>query len=126
MNKIYMPIKLSFTDLTYTVRTKSTKSFSSCLSSKCAKHHDEVILKGVSGYMLPGQTHYIMGASGAGKTTLLNALSGRIKQDTHCRLKGDLTLNDKVPLNTATFANYGAYVMQDDSLFEYFTVRESL
>jgi ABC-type multidrug transport system ATPase subunit len=37
------------------------------------------VLKNLSGYALPGQTLYIMGASGAGKTSLMNALSDRIK-----------------------------------------------
>ena len=64
-----------------------------------ASYREEVILKGVSGYMLPGQTHYIMGASGAGKTTLLNALSGRIRLDRFSSLKGEMKLNDCVDLN---------------------------
>ena len=76
--------------------------------------------------MLPGQTHYIMGASGAGKTTLLNALSGRIRIDYKCQLKGERLLNDCEPLNAESFSRFGAYVMQDDILFEYFTVREAL
>lgn len=77
MSKIYMPIKLSFTDLSYTVRVRNQKS--DIKKWKLPRYRDETILKGVSGYMLPGQTHYIMGASGSGKTTLLNALSGRIR-----------------------------------------------
>ena len=36
------------------------------------------IIKNVSGFAMPGQTLYIMGASGAGKTSLLNILSDRI------------------------------------------------
>ena len=67
-----------------------------------------------------------MGASGAGKTTLLNALCGRIKQDRDCRLNGERVLNDIMPLDAETFSRFGAYVMQDDMLFEYFTVREAL
>ena len=80
----------------------------------------------MSGYMLPGQTHFIMGASGAGKTTLLNALSGRIRLDKRCRLTGEMSLNDAVPLDRRAFSKFGAYVMQDDTLFEYFTVREAI
>ena len=67
-----------------------------------------------------------MGASGAGKTTLLNALSGRIRLDKNAKLSGELMLNDCLPLTTKTFSKYGAYVMQDDVLFEYFTVIEAL
>ena len=76
--------------------------------------------------MLPGQTHYIMGASGAGKNTLLNALSGRIRLDNDCTLTGKRTLNDVIPLDSKSFSKFGAYVMQDDMLFEYFTVKEAL
>jgi ATP-binding cassette, subfamily G (WHITE), member 2, SNQ2 len=36
------------------------------------------IIKNVSGYALPGESLFIMGASGAGKTSLLNMLSDRI------------------------------------------------
>ena len=117
MTKNAVPIKLTFTDLTYTVRVKTEGK---------NKYRDEIILKSVSGYMLPGQTHYIMGASGAGKTTLLNALSGRIKVDSNSRLVGERLLNDCVPLDSNSFSRFGAYVMQDDTLFEYFTVREAL
>jgi len=118
MTKTVTPIKLSFTDLTYTVRVKSSKMERQNQGAK--KYRNETILKGVSGYALPGQTHYIMGASGAGKTTLLNALSGRIKVDRWAKL------NDAIPLTASSFARFGAYVMQDDILFEYFTVREAL
>lgn len=124
MTKIVTPIKLTFTNLKYQVRVKSTRSERQYLGA--AKYRDETILKEVSGYMLPGQTHYIMGASGAGKTTLLNALSGRIRLDKKCRLTGDRTLNDIIPLDSKSFSKFGAYVMQDDMLFEYFTVREAL
>ena len=37
-----------------------------------------------------------------------------------------MKLNDVLDLDTFSFAQYGAYVMQDDILFEYFTVREAL
>ena len=39
-------------------------------------------------------------------------------------ISGDILLNDKTPLNQDTFANYASYVMQDDVLFPYFTVKE--
>ena len=67
-----------------------------------------------------------MGASGAGKTSLLNALSGRLKVDEHNHLSGSRKLNDAVNLDSDVFSRFGAYVMQDDMLFEYFTIREAL
>ena len=51
MTKTATPIKLSFTDLTYTVRVKSSRSE----RKSCAnKYLNENILKSVSGYALPG------------------------------------------------------------------------
>ena len=123
MKKTSIPIKVSFNDLKYTVQVANSKEQ---INNGASRYREEVILKSVSGYMLPGQTHYIMGASGAGKTTLLNALSGRIRIDKSCTLTGERLLNDIMPLNSSSFGKFGAYVMQDDILFEYFTVREAL
>jgi len=36
------------------------------------------IVKRATGYALPGQTLYIIGASGSGKTSLLNLISDRV------------------------------------------------
>ena len=82
------------------------------------------MLKGVTGFCLPKQVTFIMGASGAGKTSLLNLLSDRITMKPGMTISGDILLNDKTPLNQDTFANYASYVMQDDVLFPYFTVKE--
>lgn len=84
------------------------------------------VLKGVSGYALPGQLTFIMGASGAGKTSLLNLLSDRIARKPGMQLSGDILLNDKHQLNQKLFGRYASYVMQDDVLFAYFTVKEAL
>ena len=62
-----------------------------------------------------------MGPSGAGKTTLLNILSGRIQVE-----KGTVQVNDCVPLTAKTFSAHGAYVTQDNLLFEWFTVEEAI
>ena len=56
-------MKLTFNDLEYSVY---------------AKDREFNIIKGVTGYAMPGETLFIMGASGAGKTSLLNILSNRI------------------------------------------------
>ena len=67
-----------------------------------------------------------MGASGAGKTSLLNIIADRISLKTGCSLSGDLMFNDTMKINQKTFGTLGAYVMQDDILFQYFTVHEAL
>lgn len=56
------------------------------------------IIKGVSGYAMPGQTLYIMGSSGAGKTSLLNILSDRSSSKNGNKISGNILVNDKTPL----------------------------
>lgn len=67
-----------------------------------------------------------MGASGAGKTTLLNVLAARIALGGKKSLEGDVMMNDEIKVDQESFGKFGAYVMQDDILFEWFTVRETL
>ncbi len=83
-------------------------------------------MKGVSGYCLPGQLTFIMGASGAGKTSLLNLLSDRVGVKPGVTIKGSIKFNDKYVLDQELFSNYASYVMQDDVVFAYFTVKEAL
>jgi len=84
------------------------------------------VVKNAYGYAMPGQSLYIMGASGAGKTSLLNILGDRCPLRNNAYLGGTMLFNDKVPCNQKTFARYAAYVMQDDVLYQYFSVREAL
>ena len=67
-----------------------------------------------------------MGASGAGKTSLLNLLSDRIAIKEGTSVDGKITFNDKYDLNSDLFGSYASYVMQDDCLFAYFTVKEAM
>lgn len=67
-----------------------------------------------------------MGASGAGKTTLLNALCDRLDTTGNTQFSGDIRINDTVKVNQRNFGNFGAYVMQDDVLFDTFTLEECL
>ena len=67
-----------------------------------------------------------MGASGAGKTSLLNLLSDRIAIKDGSTIEGRITLNDQHELNSSLFSSYASYVMQDDVIFAYFTVKEAL
>eukprot|EP00347_Sterkiella_histriomuscorum_P009865 403339578 len=111
------PIKISFQDLTYTVPGKGEAN---------QVGEGKQILKGVTGFAIPGETCYIMGASGAGKTTLLNILSQRTKCLKSGKIGGKVTVNDKEDLTMDLFGKFGAYVMQDDILYQYFTPREAI
>jgi ABC-type multidrug transport system ATPase subunit len=84
------------------------------------------IVKGATGYALPGETLYIMGSSGAGKTSLLNLLSDRISNRDGQTVKGAVMINDTLPLKQKVFGSFGAYVMQDDILYQSFTPEEAL
>lgn len=53
-----------------------------------------LILKGVSGYAMPGQLVALMGPSGCGKTTLLDILSGRKSSG---RIQGQILLGGLPP-----------------------------
>ena len=73
-----LPVKITWNNLNFTVTIKG----------KSGKHQQSRILKDCTGYALPGQTLYIMGASGAGKTSLLNTLANRIKIKSGTELAG--------------------------------------
>lgn len=115
--KCKRPVKLTWTNVSYSVMidqpgTKTKQEFQ--------------VIKNVSGYALPGQVLYIMGASGAGKTSLLNIISDRISMKSGSKLTGDVLINDKNKVSSATFGTIASFVMQDDILFEFLTVREAL
>ena len=69
-------VKLSFTDVNFTVTVEASKEEIEQGAPPTRSLH---VLKGITGYCLPGQTTFIMGASGAGKTSLLNLLSDRVE-----------------------------------------------
>jgi ABC-type multidrug transport system ATPase subunit len=90
------PIKISFTDVNYKVRVKSSPQERRLTGQTFKELH---ILKDCTGVLFPGQTHYIMGASGAGKTSLLNVLSDRIGIKPGDSLTGQITFNDRYRLD---------------------------
>lgn len=122
INAADMPAKVTFEDVKFTVKIQDDSKKSGC-SGKGTK--DLHILKGCSGSAMPGQATFIMGSSGAGKTSLLNAISDRISNKNGNKCEGQVLINDKIPLNQSNFGDIGAYVMQDDVLFQYFTVEEA-
>ena len=57
---------------------------------------------------------------------MLNAISDRIAKKKGTTLDGEVLINDKYRLDQKRFGQFATYVMQDDCLFGYFTVREAL
>ena len=116
-------VKISFEDINFRVEVPHTREEIANGSPPTKELH---ILKGCTGYCLPGQLTFIMGASGAGKTSLLNLLSDRMDLKPGMSVTGQVKLNDEHELNQDIFASYASYVMQDDVIFAYFTVKEAL
>ncbi|CDW73845.1 abc transporter family protein [Stylonychia lemnae] len=117
------PVKLTFENLEYEVEVKLNAQDAKAKGQKTMRQR---IVKGASGYALPGQALYIMGSSGAGKTSLLNLISDRIASTRANKMSGKVLINDTVPLTQSTFGQVASYVMQDDVLFHNFTPREAL
>jgi len=91
--KTSKPVKLTFENLEFEVNLVLSKEEQLKSGKKLGR---QKIIKGVSGYALPGESVYIMGASGAGKTSLLNMLSDRISTNNGQTLKGDIKINDSL------------------------------
>ena len=87
------PCKITWTDITYTVPVKNQSKFASYTGQQTIDHP---VLKNVSGYALPGQTLFIMGASGAGKTSLLNIICDRINTNRKgVKFSGKVVINNQ-------------------------------
>ena len=97
---------MQFEDAVYNVKPK-----------KC---EEKIILKGVTGIVLPGEMLAMLGPSGSGKTTLLTALGGRLSGS----LNGNITYNGQ-PFSNKMKRNTG-FVTQDDVLYPHLTVIETL
>ncbi|EEY67196.1 ATP-binding Cassette (ABC) Superfamily [Phytophthora infestans T30-4] len=80
------------------------------------------LLKGISGYALPGTITALMGSSGAGKTTLMDVIAGR---KTGCQIRGQILLNGHPATDLAIRRSTG-YCEQMDIHSESSTIREAL
>ncbi|POM81878.1 Pleiotropic drug resistance protein ABC Superfamily, partial [Phytophthora palmivora] len=108
---ISVPVTLAFHDLWYSVPLPGGS-------------HDEQIdlLKGVSGFALPGTMTALMGSSGAGKTTLMDVIAGR---KTGGKIQGKILLNGH-PANDLAIRRCTGYCEQMDIHSDSATVREAL
>jgi ABC-type branched-subunit amino acid transport system ATPase component len=87
----HVPIKLTFENLEYEISILQSRAERNASGKAVTR---QKIVKGVSGYAMPGHTLYIMGASGAGKTSLLNLLSDRISRKDGGTVSGKVMVND--------------------------------
>ncbi|KAL3664312.1 hypothetical protein V7S43_010637 [Phytophthora oleae] len=108
--KVVTPVTVAFTDLWYTVPdpTDSKKTID--------------LLKGISGYALPGTITALMGSSGAGKTTLMDVIAGR---KTGGKIRGQILLNGH-PATDLAIRRCTGYCEQMDIHSESSTIREAL
>ncbi|KAL2472653.1 ABC transporter G family member 9 [Forsythia ovata] len=111
--KANCPVTLKFEDVVYKIKSKTG------VFLKKSKSEEKIILKGVTGMVLPGEILAMLGPSGSGKTTLLTALGGRLAG----HLEGNITYNGK-PFSSTMKRNVG-FVTQDDVLYPHLTVTET-
>eukprot|EP00466_Bigelowiella_natans_P015027 jgi/Bigna1/85120/estExt_fgenesh1_pg.C_20227 len=85
------------------------------------------ILQNLNGDVQPGEVCAVMGPSGSGKTTLMDFVASRIDPSPAERiLSGDVLLNHTAVRDPNTFANFGAYVPQEEALVGTLTASETL
>ncbi|CAH0514956.1 unnamed protein product [Peronospora belbahrii] len=109
-SKHVIPITVAFKDLWYSVPDPANPKETIDL------------LKGISGYALPGTITALMGSSGAGKTTLMDVIAGR---KTGGKIAGQILLNGYPATDLAIRRSTG-YCEQTDVHSESATIREAL
>ena len=106
----------TFENLSYSVDVRGGRASTSSTTTKD-------ILRDVSGAANAGEVLALMGPTGSGKTSLLNALAGRTPVGG--RLRGEILVDGET--RTENFMRERvAYVMQEELLFPFLTVEETL
>ncbi|KUF84679.1 ABC transporter G family member 31 [Phytophthora nicotianae] len=105
-----IPVTLAFKDLWYSVPGPENAKASINL------------LKGISGFALPGTITALMGSSGAGKTTLMDVIAGRKTGGT---IRGEVLLNG-YPATELAIRRATGYCEQVDIHSDASTFREAL
>ncbi|GMF23961.1 unnamed protein product [Phytophthora lilii] len=107
------PVAVAFKDLWYTV---------SVPAAGCQPAQNVDLLKGITGYALPGTLTALMGSTGAGKTTLMDVIAGR---KTAGVIKGEVLLNG-FPATDLSVRRCTGYCEQTDVHASAATFREAL
>nr|XP_043617092.1 ABC transporter G family member 25 [Erigeron canadensis] len=132
------PIHLHFIDITYKIKVHNSNNknnnasifkslFNGSIMDKLDNdqgamvHQERTILNGITGMVHPGELLAILGPSGSGKSTLLNALGGRLPGH---YFSGTVHANGRKL--TKNVLKRTGFVTQDDVLYPYLTVRETL
>ncbi|RLN90779.1 hypothetical protein BBJ28_00005766 [Nothophytophthora sp. Chile5] len=108
--KSFTPVTLAFRDLWYTV------------PDPLRPKENLDLLKGISGFAVPGTITALMGSSGAGKTTLMDVIAGRKTGGT---IRGQVLLNGH-PATDLAIRRATGYCEQMDVHLEASTFREAL
>ncbi|RLN84616.1 hypothetical protein BBJ28_00021284, partial [Nothophytophthora sp. Chile5] len=112
-----VPVTLGFEDVWYSVPAPASSGESNSVEARRVD-----LLKGISGYALPGTMTALMGSSGAGKTTLLDVLAGRKSSGS---VRGRVLLNGREASDLAVRRCTG-YCEQMDVHSDASTIREAL
>ncbi|EEY63621.1 ATP-binding Cassette (ABC) Superfamily [Phytophthora infestans T30-4] len=108
--KKFEPVVIAFQDLWYSVPDPHSPKESLTL------------LKGISGYAMPGSITALMGSTGAGKTTLMDVIAGRKTGGT---IQGKILLNG-YEANDLAIRRCTGYCEQMDIHSDASTIREAL